>query len=103
MNEQFYGAELSPEVEAALAACGRDRVFHSTAGWIAIRWEEPTRPAKAEWLTVKPETPGEGHDSCGRRAALEVAKRLREVAAALVAQAESIERPLLGGTAGTRR
>jgi len=93
-SDIFYGAEISPEVEASLAACGRDRVFHSTNGWVAIRWEERTRPEKTEWITGKPESAGEGHDACGRRAAVEFAKRLREAAAHLIAQAQSIERPL---------
>ena len=35
-----YPAHLSPEVEEALEACGRDRVFHNDRSplMVAIRW-----------------------------------------------------------------
>ncbi len=100
-------ARLSPEVETALAACGRDRVFHNDGSppSVAVRWsdvmreqlEPKTADGKAEaWIIGKAEGPAEGHDSAGRRAALEFAARLRDRAKRTIAWAENIELALEG-------
>lgn len=83
-------ASLSTETEAALEACGRDRVFHNdgTPPMVAIRWGDGT---EASWIVGKAEGSSEGHDAAGRKAAVEFVKRLRLSANGILEQANRIE------------
>lgn len=86
---------LESNVESALAACGRDRVFHNDGKppSVAIRWTPTQIPPDEKWIVES----GTTHSEAGVRAAREFASRLRAQAKALNAWADSITKPLEKG------
>lgn len=89
---------LRTDTEEALAACGRDRVFHNDGQppSVAIRWDDgpgPCAPGE-KWIIGRAEGPSEGHDDAGRKAARAFAIKLREHGKAILAWADRIEKAL---------
>jgi hypothetical protein len=83
---------MNPKIETALHRCGRERVFSREGrdgAAVAIRWDEVriTAPDGLERMLVRI---GRDLDDAGDAAARAYVGRLRDVAAALIKQADSI-------------
>ena len=87
-------SEIAPNTEAALAACGRERVFHNeVANKVAILWSTVKVPPDEKWIVGG----GDDLNKAGEAAAREFSKRIRETGRDLVEWADRIERHLKRG------
>jgi len=101
MNAKGPTDYISSPVEDALAACGRERVFHRIQGGasVAIRWDDQHRvTAPADGCERHLVRNGDTLDEAGAAAAASFAMRLREQARSLDGWAERIERHLKNRT-----